>query len=250
MKFKVALRNLYISQAIIIIFLIFAYIFWFPYSFSQLGGFYRTAWMIIFVDIVLGPFLVFFIYKENKKYLKFDINVLLSIQLIAFVFGAYSLFLKHPAYAVFSIDRFVLTNVSNIFPKPSIPKLIDKHFFSSTKLVVASFPENNNERDKLNFSILFNGSPDIDNRPKYFSPLERHIGLIMKKSINLEQLVMNQQEKKIYSKFLSENNSSNFSYFPLVGNNQKDMIWVFDKKDGKPIEILDIDPWNLKISSK
>ena len=251
MKFKVALRNLYISQAIILIFLVFAYFSWFPHSFSQLGGFYKTAWMLIIVDLILGPLLVFLVYKENKKYLAFDINVLLSIQLIAFIFGAYSLFLKHPAYAVFSIDRFVLTNVSNIYPQPSLIDITKRYLFSSPKFVVAQLPENMKERNKLFFDVVINGQPDIDSRPKYFSSFDQHFDKVMEKGISLEKLNLTAKEDKLFKSFIKNHKHSykNFAYFPLTGNNKKNVTWVFDKRTAKPVEILEIDPWNFKLVS-
>lgn len=251
MKLKVALRNLCISQAVIILFLIFAYFFWFPHSFSQLGGFYKTAWMLIFVDLVLGPLLIFFIYKENKKHLIFDINALLSIQLIAFVFGAYSLFLKHPAYAVFSIDRFVLTNVSNIYPQPSWSEQFKKYFFSAPEFVVAHLPKDSEERNLLTLDVILNGLPDIDSRPKYFTPFDHHIDSVMNKRIQIGKLSLDTQAKEKLSLFAKKNEGeiADFAFFPLSGNNKKDMVWVFDKKTSKPIGIIDIDPWKFKVAS-
>ena len=251
MKIKIALRNLIISQALIFIFLVFAYLFWFPYSFAHLGGFFDTAWMIIFVDLILGPLLVYFIYKENKKHLTFDINVLLSIQLIAFVFGAYSLFLKHPAYAVFSVDRFVLTNVSNIYPQPSWFHQAKKHFFSSPKLMVAQLPVDPKERNSLTLNVILNNEPDLGSRPKYFSPLDTHLDQVMQRSLNIEQLLLTSNEEEELRLFKSKHKESieKYSFFPLTGNNKKDMIWVLDTKGGTPVAILKIDPWKLKISA-
>ena len=248
MKLKIALRNLYISQAIILLFLLFAYIFWFPHSFAELGGFFDTAWMLIFVDLILGPLLVFLIYKENKKNLKFDINFLLSIQLVAFIFGAYSLFLKHPAYAVFSNDRFILTNISNIYPKPSKFDLLKNHFFSSPELVFAKLPETTLERNNFILSVSLKGEPDIESRPKYFKPLNTHIDKVLKKSINLKDLDLGNREQKILNSFFNKHKKDKhrFAYFSLSGNDKKEMIWVFDTKLAKPIEILDINPWKLK----
>ncbi len=251
MKIKIALRNLYISQAVILIFLVLAYFVWFPHSFTELGGFYDTAWMLIFVDLVLGPLLVFLVYKENKKHLKFDINVLLGIQLIAFVFGAYSLFLKHPAYAVFSIDRFTLTNVSNIYPQPSWSNLLKQHFFSSPEFVVANLPINSQEQKLLTFDVVINGLPDIDSRPQYFTQFDQHIDSIMNKSIQIEQLTLDvkaEEKLEIFAKKYKDK-YSDLAFFPLRGNNKKDVIWVFDRKTAKPIDILDIDPWKFKLAS-
>lgn len=247
MRIKIAFRNLVISQLIIFIFLIFAYFTWFPYSFSKLGGFHDTALMLIFVDLILGPLLVFLIYKENKKYLKFDINVLLSIQLIAFIFGAYSLFLKHPAYAVFSVDRFVLTNVSKIYPQQTWSENIKRHFFNSTDFVIANFPTEIKKRSKLINDVVFNGQPDIDSRPKYFSPLDNKINLLMEKGMQLEDLTLDTLNERKLSLFMKKHIdiSNNLIYFPLSGNNKKDVLWVFNKTSGKPLGIIDIDPWSL-----
>jgi len=250
MKYKVALRNLYISQAIIISFILFAYYFWFPHSFVKMGGFYNTAGMLILVDLVLGPLLVLLIYKENKKYLRFDINVLLAIQLVAFLFGAYSLFLKHPAYAVFSIDRFVLTNVSNIYPQITLFDQIKNHLLSKTKFVIAKLPSDNIEKNNLTFDIVLNGQPDIDSRPKYFVPLTQHNKSIFKKGIQIERLFLDEKSKKklTYFKNKHKDNYENYAFFPLRGNSNKDMIWAFDKRTAKPVGILDIDPWKLKVA--
>jgi len=248
MKLKVALRNLYISQAIILLFLFFAYFTWFPYSFSDLGGFFDTAWMLIFVDLVLGPLLVFFIYKKNKKYLKLDINILLTIQLFAFIYGAYSLFLKHPAYAVFSVDRFQLTNVSEIYPKPNWQEQLKHHFFSAPKFVLAQIPTNSQDKNILIFNTIIKNEPDIERRPKYFKPLSEHIKKIANKGINIEALDLNIKEKRIFSTFKlkHQNKLNSLSYFPLKGNNHKHVIWVLDKDTLNPIEILKIDPWKFK----
>ncbi|MEB8434187.1 hypothetical protein OO007_18260 [Cocleimonas sp. KMM 6892] len=248
MRYKIALRNLYISQSIIILFLIFAYYIWFPYSFSELGGFFKTAWMLIFVDLILGPFLVFFIYKDNKKYLKFDINVLLAIQLIAFIFGAYSLYLKHPAYAVFNNDRFIITNVSNIYPKPSFSEHFKNYFFSKPDLVMINFPKDDDEKKFLAMEIVFGGQPDINSRTKYFEPLKNHIDLFFKKSLQLEELVFDTKTKKQLDLIANKHNGTlkDYAFFPLMGNNQKPMIWAFDKKTAKPVGIMNIDPSKSK----
>ena len=245
MRIKLALRNLYISQAVIFAFLLFAYFVWFPHSFSKLGGFSETALMLIFVDLVLGPLLVLIVYKEGKKLLRFDINVLLGIQLFAFVFGAYSLYLKHPAYAVFSGDRFTLTNVSNVYPQQPWLQQFKTNFFSSPQFVVTKLPEDHKERNALMFSVLLGGAPDIDKRPEYFEPFMPNIDAIFSKSIPINQLFQNSKTKEKLTQFYKQHGGkpSDYAYFPLRGNNKKDMIWVFKRSTAQAIGIIDSDPW-------
>lgn len=247
MRVKTALRNLYISQAIILAFLAFAYFIWFPHSFSKLGGFNQTAFMLIFVDLVLGPLLVFIVYKEGKKFLRFDINVLLGIQLFAFAFGAYSLYLKHPAYAVFTVDRFSLTNVSQIYPQHSWSQQLKTTIFSSPQFVIARPPNDAEQRNTLLFDVLLNGKPDINERPEYYKPFQQHIDSILAKSISVNQLFQNIKTKEKLTKFYRKygGKPADYAYFPLVGNNKKDMIWVFNRKTAEPLEIIDSDPWHI-----
>jgi len=244
MRTKIALRNLYISQTIIILFLVFAYFLWFPHSFIQLGGFSKTAFMLIFADLILGPLLVFIIFKEGKKYLKFDINVLLAIQIGAFAFGAYSLFLKHPAYAVFAGDRFSLTNVSAIYPQQSFISGIKTHFFSSPKFVVASLPKDTKAQSDLILNIVLNQAPDIDKRPAHYEPLEyEKFKTLLSKSIPIKHLLQNNHKKFVDFYDKHGGKPSDYAYFPLTGNNKKSVIWVFDRNSLEPIGIVDSDPW-------
>ncbi len=244
MRLKIALRNLMYSQLIIGLFLVYAYFVWFPHSFSLLGGFYKTALMLIFVDIVLGPLLVFIVFKEGKKYLKFDINVLLAIQLAAFLWGAYSLYLKHPAYAVFTVDRFTLTNVSRLFPQEPLVKQLKTTFFFP-KMVFAKPPVDTKKRKKLLFDVLLKGMPDIDHRPRYYKPFEQYTDIVLAKSIPPRQLFFNNKRKEKLNAFLKKygGKTDDYAFFPVSGNNKKDMIWVFDRKTVTPVGMIDSDPW-------
>jgi len=188
--------------------------------------------------------LVFIVFKEGKKYLKFDINVLLAIQIGAFAFGAYSLFLKHPAYAVFTGDRFNLTNVSAIYPQQSFLAGIKTHFLSSPKFVIATLPKDAKAQSDLILNIVFNQTPDIDRRPKYYKPLEQQdFKTLISKSIPVEHVLQNNKEKLATFYKQRGGKPSDYAYFPLSGNNKKDVIWVFNRKNLQPIGIVDSDPW-------
>jgi hypothetical protein len=248
LRIKIALRNLIISQVLIILFLVFAYFTWFPYSFSLLGGFTRTALMLIFVDLILGPLLVFIVFKEGKKYLQFDINVLLSIQIMAFIFGAYSLFLKHPAYAVFTGDRFTLTNVSEIYPYQPWQKNISTLFLSSPQLVVAKIPENKDEKSKLLLDVILNQKPDIDKRPHYYQPLRAHLETVLTSRLQPDTIFSTNNAQQKRKDFLQQHggNINDYAFFPLRGNNKKDVIWAFSRKTFSPVGIIESDPWVQK----
>ena len=73
----------------------------------------------------------------------------------------------------------------------------------------------------------------------------------MNKSIQIEQLTLDvkaEEKLEIFAKKYKDK-YSDLAFFPLRGNNKKDVIWVFDRKTAKPIDILDIDPWKFKLAS-
>jgi len=87
----------------------------------------------------------------------------------------------------------------------------------------------------LILDIVLHGKPDIDSRPQYFTPFDQHIGSVVNKSFQLELLTLNgitDEKLKLFSK-KNENNYKDYTFFPLSGNNKKDTIWVFNKKNSE-----------------
>ncbi len=244
MRTKIALRNLYISQAIILLFLLFAYFTWFPFSYSLLGGFHKTALMLIFVDIVLGPLLVFIVYKKDKKYLTFDINVLLSIQLAAFFYGAYALYLKHPAYNVFVNDRFKLVNISFTSPDKIRYESLKTSFFSKPKMAYTELPTDLNERAQFMLGVDLFGEPGIDQRADLYQPHTQAIDKILNKQLDPLLLFNSSFSKLKLKKFTNRHGGvvSNYAFFPISGNNKKEAVFVVNKKSAEAVGIIDMSP--------
>ena len=244
MRTKIALRNLFISQAIIILFLVFAYLVWFPHSYSLLGGFHKTALMLVFVDIVLGPLLVFIVYKKDKKYLTFDINVLLSIQLAAFVYGAYALYLKHPAYNVFVDDRFKLVNISFTSPDKIRFESLKTSFFTKPKMAYTELPTDLNERTQFMLGVDLFGEPDIDHRADLYQPHTQAIDKILDKQLNPLLLFKSNDSKLKLKRFTDQHGGvvTDYAFFPISGNNKKEAVFVVHNKSAEAVGIIDMSP--------
>jgi len=183
MNYKLAVTNFFISHILILIFLVFAYFNWFPHSLSDLNGFGKQAQLIILVNLVLGPLLFLIICKKNKKIIKKDLSFLVILQSTAMFFGAYSIYQKHPNYAVFTIDRFTLIETVNSEPQKIRFKELETSFFSKTKLAFAKLPDNIDKRNELILSSMINPQNDLDKRHEYFEPYNKHIHSIATKRI-------------------------------------------------------------------
>ena len=99
-KTKASLIHFLISFLIICAFLIFVYFVWYDQIFVELSGVIEPAKMLILVDVVLGPLLTFIIYQQGKKNLKLDLSLIVLVQLMAFAYGAYTLFIGKPSLVI------------------------------------------------------------------------------------------------------------------------------------------------------
>ncbi len=246
-KYKVIGLNILFSQAIILSFLLFTWIVWYPSPFYEISNISKIAQAMIFANICLGPLLVFIIYKKDKKHLNLDLSILATIQLSAFLFAAYSVYLKHPSYAVFTIDRFTLVSATSISTeKIKYPQLATS-FFSAPKIVFAKRPDTSAERNSLLFGVLFQGEPDLDRRAEYYEPFLKHLSTVLERSIDTNTLFPDSASQLKLKAFLNKHggNKQDYAYFPLQGNVENDLIWVLDRKLGNPIGTIDSDPWQI-----
>ena len=79
---------------------------WFPDFYFHFDGGSRAILTIFFVDVVLGPSLTLIIFKQGKKGLKFDVAVILLMQLSALVWGVKTVYSERPGATVFYTGKF------------------------------------------------------------------------------------------------------------------------------------------------
>ena len=92
-----------------IIFLVLSYLIifhWYPEFYFTLDGGQRAIATIFFVDVVLGPGLTLLVFKPGKKSLKFDMSVILVVQLSALIWGVHNVYTERSATTVFYQGKF------------------------------------------------------------------------------------------------------------------------------------------------
>lgn len=100
-KKKAFLIHLGVSLLIFSIILMLIIFFWFPSPYFDSE--YRMKWitMIAFVDIVIGPGLTLIVYKADKPSVRFDMAVILLLQMSALSWGVWNAWSSHPLTNVF-----------------------------------------------------------------------------------------------------------------------------------------------------
>ncbi|MCW8829929.1 MAG: hypothetical protein OQK32_00225 [Gammaproteobacteria bacterium] len=79
---------------------------WFPEFYFYLDGGIRAITTIFFVDVILGPGLTLLVFTPGKKSLKFDMAVILLLQLSALSWGINSVYTERSGATVFYFGKF------------------------------------------------------------------------------------------------------------------------------------------------
>ena len=69
---------------------------WYPGPLFEAAGGDRLVFILVAVDVTLGPLITLVIFKAGKKGLKFDLAVIASLQLAALVYGMHTVYVARP----------------------------------------------------------------------------------------------------------------------------------------------------------
>jgi hypothetical protein len=249
-KFKASAIHLSISALVLGIFYLFILNIWYPSPYFQVSGLLGIMLMLATIDLIIGPLLTFIVFKPKKSSLKFDLSVIAMIQLAALTYGALAIYQGHPVYIAYAVDRFTLVSVNEVDPQEAIYDKFKVSTFGKPIMVYAKSPEKSEKRNKLLFDSV-EGKGDLENHAEYYEPIEKYTDKILERSIAVDKILAYPDSKEELESFLKQQGkkANEFAFLPLMGKS-KVMLWVLDRKDAKPVAVLDIDPWELgKISS-
>lgn len=240
-RFKFFLSHLSISMIVALIILICFFLVWYPEPLAKAVGAIHLFIMIIAIDVILGPALSFFVYKEEKKTLKFDLTVIILIQILALGYGLYSIVQGRPAWVIYNVDRFELvrnneitnTNLQTVRPQFRYPSWFKPSF------AAVEVPKNKEERNQSMFDEIFSGISSAQ-RPELYVDLVQIKPLIQHRVQNLNELEKfnsKQQVKEILKKYPSAD-----AWVPLKAN-AIDMVVLMNKSSAQVVKIVDLRPW-------
>ncbi|MCX7227966.1 MAG: hypothetical protein NTW15_02955 [Burkholderiales bacterium] len=79
---------------------------WYPSPMPQLLGVGAIIWIVVGVDVVVGPLFTLIVYDRRKPRLKWDLATIFALQLAALAYGVHTLHAGRPAFVVMVKDRF------------------------------------------------------------------------------------------------------------------------------------------------
>lgn len=216
---------------------------WYPQPLYQATGVTKIFLIILGIDIILGPLLTFIVAKPHKKSLKFDLAVIVLIQLSAFAYGFYHVYDGRPAWIAYSVDRFDLVKNNEIDTRKLTEALptYQKVSQSGARYVAAMIPTDNSEiRNEILFDEVGYGIAPSQ-RPELYQPLSTVDEVMLTRTKAIDELY-DYNEKADVDKVLLAYPEAD-GYLPLKAD-AVDMTVLINKKDKeKVVKIVDLRPW-------
>ena len=91
---------------------------WYPYPYRDLSGGRVLFFMVIGIDVVLGPLITLLIFnsKKTRRHLAADLSVVAALQLAALCYGLWTAFEARPVHMVFEYQNMVVVHAAEIDP--------------------------------------------------------------------------------------------------------------------------------------
>jgi len=242
-RFQAFAIHLLISSAVLGSFLVFVFLVWYPQPFFVVEGLVQIVWVLVGVDIVLGPALTLVVFKTGKPGLKRDLSIIAAIQIIGFIYGANTFYQERPYFAVFyDSDYFEVIPASTMKDISKIDPDLNHSKFGGPIIVFVDSPT---EIDDLTIILedMKKGGPSIHLRPEYYRPLKGHINKIFRLSRNLDELQKIPANNAAISQFKTEYGEriADFVYFPIAGSLTSRLL-VIDRETEAIVDYININP--------
>lgn len=188
-RWSAAGTHLLISAAIAAVALAVILGIWFPGALFEAAGGMGLLYLLVGVDVVLGPLLTLIVFRAGKRGMKFDLAFIGTLQLAALVYGCAVVYLARPAFLVFVKDRFELVSVAELDPaEVAKAKFPEFRSFSRTgpRLAAADLPTDPAGRRK--FVELALAGVDVQSFPEYYVPYGQRISQVLAAAVSIERL--------------------------------------------------------------
>ena len=233
----------HLIASLIVATLVLGWIFtvWYPAPLAKATGVTHIVLIILAIDVIVGPVLGFIVYKAHKKSLKFDLLVIILLQILALSYGIYSLAEGRPVWMAFNGNRFELIRNNELLDF-SVDSNVDSEYHHPSLLgpryVAVKIAEDSLEREQNMFDEVM-GDISLAQRPERYVAITEANGRIIETAEDISDLKNYNSEQAVDSILDSYPNAS--SYLGLKAN-AIDMTVLLDDK-GNTIDIVDLRPW-------
>lgn len=226
-------------MALVAMFLVFKV--WYPAPLHKLIGVEEIIYLVVGVDVVLGPILTFIVFKPAKPSLRFDLAIIALLQISALVYGLWTVYQGRPVWIVFNVDRFDVVRVLDLDTErlQKTPAEYRTHPWLGPEWVYAEAPDDIEERNALTLESVFAGV-DLPQRPDLYQPLENAGAKLQQHALPLERLAQYNMAEDVER--LKQRWPEADAYIPLMYRENSATVLI-DTESAEVVGISPLQPW-------
>jgi hypothetical protein len=244
-RWKASGIHLCISTVVAAIVLGVLYLVWYPSTYFAAMGGEQLVYLLVGVDIVLGPLITLIVFKTGKKGLKFDLAVIGLLQCAALTYGVSVAAAARPAYTVFVIDRFEVVAANDLDPA-ELAKVERNEFksisWTGPRVVGVMRPEDAEEHNRILFAMA--EGRDLQHFPQHYVPYADVAAEAGRRAQPLSTLRRyNSGHAAEIDNFVRQSglNEADLGFLPLRAKRGERAVIV--KRNGDILGTLNLSPW-------
>ncbi len=144
---------------------------WYPWPYRVVSGGQNLLFILMTVDIVIGPLLTLAVYNTSKptKELRRDLLVIVLLQLSALSYGLYTVHQARPVVLALEVDRFRVTSAIDVVTSElsQAPEEFRNLSFTGPRLVSTATPRGEQRLDAI---VMGMSGADLGTRPSFWRP--------------------------------------------------------------------------------
>ncbi|SEL28243.1 hypothetical protein SAMN05216359_10769 [Roseateles sp. YR242] len=142
---------------------------WYPWPYRIVSGGENLLFILMSVDVVIGPMLTLAVFNLNKprKELRRDLAIIVTLQLCALGYGLHAVYLARPVVLALEVDRFRVTSAIEVVETELPQAAAEFRSLSMTgpRLVNTATPR---EDQRLEAIVMGMNGADLGARPTYW----------------------------------------------------------------------------------
>jgi hypothetical protein len=240
-RIRAFLLHLFGSAVVALLGVILIFGLWYPAPLHEAVGVTGIFFLLLAVDVLLGPLLTLVVYKVGKKSLVFDLTVIVCLQLAALLYGLSAVAEGRPAWLVFSVDRFDLIRGPDVDTRQieRAPEQFRTLPWLGPRWAAAMIPEDPAQHNAVVFEAIAGGA-DISQRPNLYQPLASAASTMRSKAHPLEELRRYNSAEAVAQARARWPQAN--AWLPLKAS-VKDQVVLLNKETATPVAIVDLAPW-------
>ncbi len=208
---------------------------WYPHPFDALSGGKELFFLVVTVDVICGPLLTLVLFNTAKPRAELtrDIGLVVLIQLLALMYGLWTLWQARPLFLVQEIDRFKVIAAPDLDRKAlaALPTQLKPTLFSGPIIMALREPKDAEERNKVTLESVVGGR-DYAERPEFYIAYDETAALkSLKRAKSLSNFLQKYPAQQAQAQAQAQRMGvevESMTYLPIIA--RQDWIALLDRR--------------------